>query len=44
MCTPVIPALGKWRQMDQEFKIILCYTEFEAHFEYIGSFQASLPT
>lgn len=25
--TPVIPVLGRWRQEDQEFKVILCYIE-----------------
>ena len=25
--TPVIPALGRYKQEDQEFKVILCYTE-----------------
>jgi hypothetical protein len=26
MCTPVIPALGRWRQESVEFELFLCYT------------------
>lgn len=34
-CTPVVLALGKWRQKDQEFKIILsCIREFRASLGY----------
>jgi hypothetical protein len=34
-CASVTPALWKWRQGNQEFKAILCYSEFELSLGYL---------
>lgn len=34
-CTPVIPILGTYRQDDQEFKVIFCYSKFKASLDYM---------
>lgn len=34
-CVPIIPALGRWRQWDQTFKVILCYILIPANPSYI---------
>lgn len=34
----IVPALGRWRQKDQEFKAKLLHKEFKANLSYISPY------
>ena len=35
MLTPVVSALGRWKQDDQKFKARLAYSKFELNLDYV---------
>ena len=35
MLTPVVSALGRWKQDDQKFKASLAYDKFEANLDFV---------